>query len=80
MQRMLWHYVSTRILLFYDLTEADAQRMADLMEAYRDTPMDLADASLVAAAESLNIQRVFTLDSDFYAYRRHLKDPFEVIP
>src|SRR5215831_11962122 len=30
------------------------------MEQYRDTPMDLADASLVATAEILNLRRIFT--------------------
>lgn len=39
------------------------------MEQYRGTPMDLADASLVATAEVLNLSRIFTLDSDFYVYR-----------
>jgi hypothetical protein len=40
------------------------------MEEYSDHPMDLADASLVAAAEALRVTRVFTLDrSDFSAYR-----------
>ena len=31
--------------------------------------MDLADASLVAAAEWLGINRIFALDTDFYVYR-----------
>ena len=39
------------------------------MRQYSDTPMDFADASLVAAAESLNISRILTLDRHFYAYR-----------
>ena len=43
--------------------------MALLMEQYRDTPMDLADASLVATAERLGLTRIFTLDSDFHIYR-----------
>ncbi|MCG3163996.1 MAG: hypothetical protein JMDDDDMK_05455 [Acidobacteria bacterium] len=43
--------------------------MRALMAQYADTPMDLADASLVAAAESLALRRVFTLDDDFYIYR-----------
>jgi len=33
--------------------------------------MDLADASLVATAETLGIRQIFTLDSDFYVYRLH---------
>jgi predicted nucleic acid-binding protein len=32
------------------------------MEQYADHPMDLADASLVAAAESLGTTRMFTID------------------
>jgi uncharacterized protein len=45
-------------------------RAFELMEAYRDHPMDLADASLVAAAETQNTRRVFTIDRrDFETYR-----------
>jgi len=43
--------------------------MMTLMETYQDTPMDLADASLVATAESHSMRRIFTLDSHFYIYR-----------
>jgi len=49
-----------------------------LMERYADHPMDLADASLVTAAEFLGARRVFTSDrKDFETYRvrrghRHL--------
>jgi uncharacterized protein len=50
------------------------------MEKYSDTPMDLADASLVATAETRQLRRVFTLDSDFRVYRANDKEPFEVVP
>jgi predicted nucleic acid-binding protein len=41
-----------------------------LMEQHAEHPMDLADASLVVAAESLATTRLFTLDrDDFEAYR-----------
>ena len=40
----------------------------------------IADASLVAAAESRSLRRIFTLDSDFYVYRLYDKDAFEVLP
>ena len=39
------------------------------MTKYADSPVDLADASLVAAAEALRIHVVFTLDGHFHAYR-----------
>jgi predicted nucleic acid-binding protein len=80
LQALLWDYVDQSILSFYVLTELDRQRMRTLMMQYRDMPMDLADASLVAAAESLNINRIFTLDSDFYVYRFRDRGNFEVLP
>jgi uncharacterized protein len=54
--------------------------MSVLMEKYQDTSMDFADASLVAAAESLKIKKIFTLDSDFYVYRINETESFEIIP
>ena len=51
--------------------DADALvRAFELMERYADHPMDLADASLVTAAERLRTRRIFTVDRrDFAAYR-----------
>ncbi len=52
------------------LTEHALVRAFELMEKYADRPMDFADATLVAAAESLRTTRVFTIDrSDFTTYR-----------
>jgi len=53
---------------------ADAlTRCFELMEQYADHPMDLADASLVTAAEHLRTTRVFTLDRrDFATYRARI--------
>lgn len=45
-------------------------RAHELMERYADRPMDLADASLVVAAEVNDARRIFTLDrNDFSTYR-----------
>lgn len=54
--------------------------MRKLMDIYSDTPMDFADASLVAAARTDESRRIFTLDSHFYAYLTEDGKPFEVIP
>lgn len=43
-----------RSLVIHFSSEEGQLRMQALMEQYRDLPMDLADASLVAAAEVLN--------------------------
>lgn len=59
-------------------------RAFELMKVYADHPMDLADASLVAAAEALDTRRVFTVHhQDFQTYRvrrGHRHYPVEVIP
>jgi uncharacterized protein len=53
-------------------------RAFELVELYADHPMDLADASLAAAAEPLETRKIFTIDrDDFQTYRirrghRHL--------
>jgi predicted nucleic acid-binding protein len=58
-------------------------RAFELMEQYADHPMDLADASVIAAAEALQTRKVFTLDkADFTAYRirrGHRHQPVDVI-
>lgn len=42
----------------------------DLMRKYRDVPMSLADASIVALVEGSPRSKVFTLDSHFHVYRQ----------
>lgn len=50
--------------------DAELTRAFELMETYRDHPMDLADASVIAAAEALATRTVFTADrNDFQTYR-----------
>jgi predicted nucleic acid-binding protein len=48
-----------------ELTDADVVRMADLAERYADLRLGGTDASLVAIAERLGIERIATFD------RRH---------
>lgn len=68
-QAELWRWRTAGRLVLHDLTAGEMERMATLMDKYQDRPMDLADASLIAAAERLGMQRIFTLDSDFHIYR-----------
>jgi hypothetical protein len=59
-------------------------RAFELMELYADRPMDLADATLVAAAEELDTRTIFTIDrDDFETYqvrRGHRHVALEVLP
>ena len=80
MQNAIWQLVRRGNLRLHLPGKEEEERMEALMEQYQDTPMDLADASLVAAAEVLKVARIFTTDSDFYVYQRHGKQPFEVVP
>ena len=58
-------------------------RAFELIELHADHPMDLADASLVAAAEALGTRRVFTINrKDFETYRvrrGHRHYPVEIV-
>lgn len=58
-------------------------RAFELMETYSDRPMDLADASVIAAAESIGARKVFTVDhNDFETYRikrGHRHYPVEIV-
>jgi uncharacterized protein len=52
------------------MDQSSLERAFELMAQYADQPMDLADASLIAAAEALRTRRIFTLDrTDFSVYR-----------
>ncbi|WP_250126644.1 PIN domain-containing protein [Chroococcidiopsis sp. CCMEE 29] len=78
-QKMLWSFIQREALFLHASSVTEQRRLCELMEQYQDVPMDLADASLVAAAEILGMRRIFTLDSDFYVYRLHGTEAFEVI-
>jgi predicted nucleic acid-binding protein len=57
-------------LAVWFLDETSLQRALALMEQYADHPMDLADASLIVAAEALPTRKIFTIDrQDFTTYR-----------
>ncbi len=79
-QEELWGYLADGLVVLHTPEPGEWERMRELMRQYHDTPMDLADASLVVAAERLNLRRIFTLDSHFYAYRINGIEPFEVVP
>jgi predicted nucleic acid-binding protein len=60
------------------------RRAFEMMEQYADHSMDLADASLVAAAEAVGTRQVFTIDrKDFATYRvrrGHRHQPMQIVP
>lgn len=78
-QDQLWKLVDDGVLHLHDVAESEPRQMRGLMRQYQDAPMDLADASLVTAAERLGLKRIFTFDSHFHAFQIR-GGHFEVVP
>ncbi len=79
-QDAVWRLILRGDLLLEHPTTGDLERMNELMTKYADLPMDFADASLVAVAERLSLNRIFTVDrDDFTNYRLHRTRRFTVI-
>lgn len=76
-QEALWKLVQRELLVLAEPTPELTTHAVELMHQYRDHPMDLADATLVALAESRGDKTIFTLDAHFRSYqlrgRRHLR-------
>jgi len=61
------------------LENAEVGRIKQLMEKYRDVPMDFADAALVCAAEREHLTRIVTFDRHFAIYRLPRRARFTVL-
>jgi predicted nucleic acid-binding protein len=62
----------------FELQPRHFPTLLKLMQKYRDLPMDLADASLVVAAEELGSGRILSTDRrDFGAHRWKNRRPFK---
>ncbi|MCI2431983.1 PIN domain-containing protein [Candidatus Acetothermia bacterium] len=80
-QRVSLEFFLRGAFLLIPSSVSSLQRVAVLMEQYRDIPMDFADATLVVLGEELGTDCVFTLDRrGFSAYRLQGQQPFRLIP
>jgi hypothetical protein len=68
------------VLKLYVATDDELRRIHDLMNQYADMSLDLADASLISAAERLNERRLFSMDQSLRAVRIHSGQFFEFVP
>ena len=62
------------------LEPADMARIKELLQKYRDLPMDFADAALVCAAERDRLTKIMTFDKHFTIYRLPRRTKFTVVP
>lgn len=79
-QEALWRLVGRGDLQIAPTEGRLLDQARELMERYRDTPMDLADATLVALAEDRGFRRIFSLDNDFRVYRLRNRKALEMVP
>lgn len=62
--------LTTDSIQIFNFQNNHLERAIQLMQQYTDSPMDLADASLVVLAEELKENRILTTDiRDFSIYR-----------
>lgn len=64
-------------LEIFELVRHHLPKVIELQNRYADLDMDLADATLIVVAESLEINKVFSIDKDFSIYRISDKRHFE---
>jgi predicted nucleic acid-binding protein len=77
--KTLIHKISTGELQVFNLKTKHCQRIEELMQKYRDLPMDLADASLVILAEELGSGQILSVDyRDVNTYRWKNTEPFQI--
>lgn len=76
-------FIAKKGASLWNFDRAALLRAFELMETYADRAMDLADASIIVAAEQLKTLRVFTIDRNaFQVYRvrrGHRYHPLQVI-
>jgi predicted nucleic acid-binding protein len=80
-QDALWEMLERGVVELLTLDGRDMSRARDWMKKYKDLPMDLADAALVAVAEREKIRRIFTLNRrDFEIYHPAKLGRFIILP
>lgn len=78
---LLLEDLASGVILPMPVEPPDWVRMAELVWRYRDLPLGIVDASVVAAAERLGITAVATLDRrDFAAVRPAHVEAFDLLP
>ena len=80
-QDALLRWLESGALAALELGAEDMPRVRELLNKYRDLPMDFTDAAVVCAAEREGIRRIFTVDArDFRIYRPRHARSFDLLP
>ena len=63
------------------LSDADVDRIAEILQTYADSRIDFVDASVMAIAERYESTIIFTLDQrDFRLFQPKHCNSFEILP
>jgi uncharacterized protein len=79
-QNDLWAKVAEGIIKLHIPSESDWEMIQQLMNQYANLPLDLADASLVCAAEKMGDFQLFTIDHGMRVVRLQNGKFFDVLP
>ena len=77
-EAMLTNIANGLFQISFELSRS-VQHVQNILEKYRDTPADFADACLICMAEELDTGDILTLDSDFKHYRWRRNKPFRLL-
>jgi predicted nucleic acid-binding protein len=76
-----WALVRSGAVALAPIDNGELAEIQELMNRYRDRPMDFADATLVYLARRESVSTVFTVDhNDFETYRIEGKRRFRILP
>ncbi|MCU1325662.1 MAG: hypothetical protein JWN34_1032 [Bryobacterales bacterium] len=76
-----WALVRSGAVALAPIDNGELGEIQELMNRYRDRPMDFADATLVYLARRESVSTVFTVDhNDFETYRIEGKRRFRILP
>ena len=80
----LLHQITSHVLFLHPIEESFIPRIAVLRAKYLDKTIDVADMSLVLAAEDLQIEKIVTIDKrdfGFLTFKKgaHKKTNFQII-
>ncbi len=78
-QANLLNWIALANITIINLTADDMVGIAQLMVQYANVPMDFADGCLLYIANLHKIEKIATIDSDFYIYKIQGKYPFKLV-
>jgi uncharacterized protein len=79
-QNELWGFIADGLVRLHLPGEGEWRRMHELMNQYADMPLDMADASLMSAAESMQHFSLLSLDARLRAVKLANGRSFAVFP